>query len=62
MDTKQALSMPVVIGIIAIVVIIIGVVGYKMLFTPAESGHAVAPASYGKGGSYSPAPAAPAKP
>ncbi len=44
--------MPVIIGIIAVVVIILSFVGYKMLFVPAESGHAQAPASYGQGGNY----------
>ena len=44
--------MPVIIGIIAIVVVILSVVGYKMLFVPAEGEHAHAPASYGQGASY----------
>lgn len=49
MDTKQAVPMPVIIGVIAVVVIILAVIGYKVLFVPAESGHAQAPASYGQG-------------
>ena len=48
MDTKKALGMPVVIGILAVVVIVLGVVGYKMLIVPPETGHAVSPAGYGQ--------------
>ncbi len=44
MDTKQAIPMPVIIGIIAVVVIILGVIGYRMLVVPPETGHSVQPA------------------
>ena len=52
MDTKQSLPMPVIIGIIAVVVILLGVIGYKMLFVPEESGHAQSPPGYGQAAGY----------
>jgi hypothetical protein len=57
MDTGKALSMPVVVGIIAVVVILLGVIGYRMLFTPAESGHTLPPpGAYGPSNGGAPYP------
>jgi len=42
MNTKQALSMPVIAGVVVAVVLVLGFLAYKMLFAP--------PPTYGSGG------------
>ena len=64
MNTKQALSMPVIAGVVVAVVVVLGFLTYKLLLAPPPTygSGGVAPPCYGAGTCGKAAVTAPAKP